>query len=214
MKYTTFQTLTVRQYQQLYSINTSKDEPEDKLTQSLCVLTGLTERGVGEMLLPEFNQVSSELAKIFSKDINGRPKTFISVNGIRYGINYLPASLSSGQYVSIETWMAEGIIDNLHKIMATIVYEVKGWGVFKKRLKYNSDNHPQVAEALLECKFIDVHSACVFFLKLWKDSISSLVPYLEKELKAKGMKSKELRTILERGLDGYLTPKKRQTLRT
>jgi hypothetical protein len=213
MDYTTFDTLTVRQYQQLYNIHTSKDEDQDKIIQSVCVLTGKTERQVDEMLLPEFNKVAAELARIFSKDIKGDPQTFIQIAGNRYGIIYDPSTLSTGQYVEIQTWMQTGVIDNLHKIMASLVYQVKGRGIFKKRLKYNAEIHPQLSEAILECNFIHVHSSCVFFLNLWNASINSLEDYLEKEMRAKGIQTKEMKDTLKKITDGFLTPKKLQTLK-
>ena len=215
MKYTTFDTLTVRQYQQLYAIHTDKETADiDKVIQSVCVLTGLSERGVEQLSVPEFNKISSEIAKIFSKEIKGEPKTFIQIAGKRHGIIYQPATLSTGQYVEIQTWMQTNVIENLHKIFASIVYEVKGKGIFKKRLKYNSDNHPVISEAILDCNFIDVHSSCVFFLKLWRDSIKALEPYLAKELKAKGMNPTQIQTALKSYLDGFTMLNGLQTLKT
>ena len=215
MKYTTFDTLTVRQYQQLYAIHTDKETADiDKVIQSVCVLTGLSERGVEQLSVPEFNKISSEIAKIFSKEIKGEPKTFIQIAGKRHGVIYQPATLSTGQYVEIQTWMQTNVIENLHKIFASIVYEVKGKGIFKKRLKYNSDNHPVISEAILDCNFIDVHSSCVFFLKLWRDSIKALEPYLAKELKAKGMNPTQIQTALKSYLDGFTMLNGLQTLKT
>lgn len=215
MKYTTFDTLTVRQYQQLYAIHSEKETADiDKVIQSVCVLTGLSERGVEQLSVPEFNKISSEIAKIFSKEIKGEPKTFIQIAGKRHGVIYQPATLSTGQYVEIQTWMQTNVIENLHKIFASIVYEVKGKGIFKKRLKYNSDNHPVISEAILDCNFIDVHSSCVFFLKLWRDSIKALEPYLAKELKAKGMNPTQIQTALKSYLDGFTMLNGLQTLKT
>ena len=215
MKYTTFDTLTVRQYQQLFAIHSDKTtEDIDKIIQSVCVLTGLSERGVEQLSVPEFNKISAEIAKIFSKEIKGEPKTFIQILGKRHGINYQPSTLSTGQYVEIQTWMRTNVIENLHTIFASIVYEVKGKGIFKKRLKYNSDNHPVISEAILDCNFIDVHSSCVFFLKLWNDSIKALEPYLEKELKAKGLNSMKIQEALKSIMDGSIMPNGLQTLKT
>jgi hypothetical protein len=211
MEYATFDTITVRQYQQLYAIHTSKDEPEDKIIQSVCVLTGKSEKGVEEMLLPEFNRVSAEIARIFSKDIKGDPQTFIQVAGKRYGIIYDPATLSTGQYVSIQTWISTNVIENLHRIMASLVYQVKGWGIFKKRMPYNSDNHAQLSEAILDCKFIDVHSSCVFFLELWKNSINSLEDYLVREAVSRGSNRMKIQDTLRKISDGFTIQKKSPT---
>ena len=204
MEYTTFETLTVKQYQDLYYIHKGTDDDIDKIIQSVCVLTGLSERGVEDLPLPVFNKISAELSRIFSKDIQGQAQSFINIGGAKYGINYLPATLTAGQYVEVQTWMQTNVIENLHKIFASIVYQVKGKGIFKKRLKYNPDNHNQVSEAILSCRFADVYFSCVFFLELWKSSINSLADYLEKEGKKKGVNPIQMRDILKNISDGYI----------
>ena len=205
MNYTTFDTLTVRQYQQLYAIHSSEDKDLDKIIQSVCVLADKTERQVEEMSLPDFNKVAGELSVIFGKEVKGNPKSFINIAGDRYGIVYDPSTLSAGQYIEIQTWMASNVIENLNKIMASIVYRVTGRGIFKKRHKYDAANHPAISEAILDCNFIDVHSTCVFFLKLWNASIVSLEGYLAKELRTKGVTRDQLRTILARSSVGFST---------
>jgi hypothetical protein len=214
MQYTTFETLTVGQYQQLYDIHSGNDSELDKIIQSVCVLTGLSERGVEELPLPKFNQISAELSRIFSKDIKGEPKTFISIAGDRYGIIYQPSTLSAGQYVEIQTWMQTNVIANIHKIMASIVYQVKGKGIFRKRLKYNPDNHNEISTAILSCRFVDVYYSCVFFLNLWNDSIKALEGYLKKEAKLKGVDPTRIQDILKDISDGSIMPNGLQTLKT
>lgn len=219
MKYTTFETLTVNQYQQLYSIHRGESEDTDKIIQSVCVLTGLSEKGVEDMPLPDFNRVAGELAVIFKEKAftslrNAKPKSFIHIAGKTYGVNYKPSTLSAGQYIEVQTWMRSNVIENMNKIMASIVYPVKGRGWFKKRLKYDAEKHPEISEQILECNFIDVHAACVFFSKLWRDSINSLTAFLEKEAKRKGMNPEQLRTLLRNVSAGFLTPNELQILKT
>jgi hypothetical protein len=213
MTYTTYDTLTVWQYQQLYNIHTGTEDELDKIIQSVCVLTGLSERGVEDLPMPDFNKVSAELATIFKRETKSEPKTFININGKRYGVIYNPNTLTAGQYVEIQTWMKSNVIDNLHKIFASLVYEVKGRGIFKKRLKYNSDNHAEISEAVLQCRFVDVYSTCVFFLNLWNDSIKALVPYLQKEGKLKGVSQTKMQDILKSITDGYIMQSKSQSLK-
>lgn len=218
MGYTTFESLTVRQYQQLYSIHRGDSDDTDKAIQSVCVLTGLSERGVEDMPLPEFNKVAGELAVIFKEKAftslrNAKPKSFIQIAGKTYGINYNPATLSTGQYIEVQTWMRSNVIENMNKIMASILYPVKGKWIFRKRMKYDSEKHPELSEAILDCNFIDIHSACVFFSKLWRDSINSLTAFLEKEAKNKGMNPEELRILLRNVSGGFLTPNELQILR-
>lgn len=221
MKYATFQTLTVRQYQELYRIRTSKDYDDvEQRIQLMSVLTGLSENKVQDLKIPEFNKISREIASIFNKpmfksDFGVRPKAYIKIGGKKFGIIYNPATISAGQEVSINTWMSTGIVENLNKIMASLVYPVKG--VWPIMWRGKDVDHVKVSEQILDCKFIEVHSTCVFFLKLWRNSIKALVPYLEKEMKKGGQtkeKIQELRTILNSAGDGFLMPSELQTLKT
>lgn len=215
MKYATFQTLTLRQYQQLYAIHTSDGDDMDKIIQSVCILANKTEREVEEMQLADFNKVSSEIAKIFSHEsIKYKPKPFITIGGKKYGIICQPSTLSTGQYIEIQTWMRSNLIENMNKIMASLVYPVKGVWPFLWRGKYNAEHHPVTSEQILDCNFQQVHSTCVFFLKLWKGSIKALVPYLEKELSKKGVNQTQIQTILRHASDGFLTSNELQTLKT
>lgn len=189
----------------------------DKIIQSVCVLTRLTERGVEELPLSDFNKISSELSVIFKEQAftslrNAKPKTFIKIGGKRFGIIYRPETLSTGQYVEIQTWMRSNLIENVNKIMASLVYPVKGvWPFWYKGKK---KDHVKISEQILDCNFIDIHSACVFFSKLWRNSINSLSDYLVKEAKAKGMKEEDMKILLGNVSGGFLTPSELQTLRT
>lgn len=214
MNYSTFQTITVRQYQQLYEIHRGKADTLDKTIQSVCVLTGLSERGVEDLSMQEFNKIAAEITVIFSNLPKAEPKSFIRIGGKRFGIIYKPATLSAGQYIEIQTWMRSNLIENIHKIMASLVYPVKGVWPFWYRGKNNSENHPEISEKILDCNFMTVHSACVFFSKCWRDSINSLVPYLDRQTGKKGVSRKDLQTILKHATDGFLAPSGSQTSKT
>lgn len=214
MKYTTFKDLTLRQYVELYSIYKSDMEDLEKIIQSVCLLTGLTEKDVDEMDLMDFNKVSREISVIFSTEVRGEPKKFISIAGKQYGITYTPADLKAGQYIEIQTWMADPI-NNMAKIMASLVYPIKKLGPFRFKGKYDSAKHPILSEQILDCNFIDVHSACVFFSDLWDVSIKSLQGFLARKIRKKWkITDRELTMILENASVGFLTQRKLQTLKT
>lgn len=199
---TTLETLTVGQYQELFAIHTSEMDDLDKVIQSVCVLTGKSESEVEEMSLSDFNKTSSTLATIFSKQPDSKPKRFLQINSKEFGVTYEPRYLSAGQYIEIQTWIKEGYIQNIHKIMASLVYPVKRKLFRKVRGKYDAEQHPEISEGIKDCLFIDIHSACVFFCQLWKASMESLRGYLVKDLLNKGMRPKEIQMILQLVSDG------------
>lgn len=219
MKYTTFQTLTVGQYQELYRINRSEDE--DKDINSVSVLTGMTANAIADLPYTKFNDICREVNKIFEtvdfakmKKSVTRPKAYIKIGGKRFGIIYDPATLSTGQYISIQTWMRSNLIENLDKIFASLVYPVEGVFPFLYRGKISDSDHPKIAEQIRDCNFMQVHSACVFFLTLWRNSINSLRDFLTREAVKNGMEPKLIQGLLKKLSDGFLTPSELQTLKT
>ena len=199
MKYTTLTSLTVAQYQELFEINTSKDEDIEKSIASVSVLTGLPRWEVEELPLPEFNKASAELAVIFSAEGIEAPKPNNRI-GEKYIIQCDPRKLKAGQYIDIQHFLKEkDWVKNMDKIVASLVVDRKG--------KYDAKNHSQIADMIKEMKFIEVYAICVFFLNLWQSSTAVIQDYLKKELKMKLMKSQynEIKEMdFKSALDGFL----------
>lgn len=196
MNYTTFDTLTVGQAQQIVEISKSDDDDID--VQYVSLLTGLTREQVYEMYLPEFNKVCREAAQVFSHQIKGTPKRSVRINGKKYRIVYDCKKLTPGQYISIQHWIKGGTIENMHRIFASLIYPVTLWG----RGKPPAEEHEEIAMAVQDMNFKTVYSACVFFSLLWNNSIKALADYLESEMPME----KEVRSLLRTALDGYTTP--------
>jgi hypothetical protein len=211
----TFNSLTVWQYQELYRIAKSDMDGLDKMTESVAVLIGKTNRDIEDMPLPEFNRLSAEISKIFeSAKLEADPKRIIDTGTRKYGITYEPKNLRAGQYIEVQEFGKGDIIENLHLIMASISYPVKKnfWGRWVAG-KNDSSRHEIVANDMLSAKFIDVYSACVFFCHLLKNSIVGLESYLEKRMKQEGLNknlTKLLMMDLAAALDGFIPPLKSQ----
>lgn len=212
MKYTTFQDLTVGQYQELYRIHTSKDDDLDKVIQSVAILTGTTPKQVEEMTLPQFNLVSLELALIFSGEpVKTKPPRYLKLNGKKYAVEYNVRKLNAGQYIEIQAWIKDGkMIENMHKVIASLIYPVSWWS----KGKNDSAEHEVNSELILDCNYLQVQGICVFFSLLWNASIKALVPYLKKGvLKKVTTNQKEVTEALEMVLDGSLMQDKLQPMK-
>lgn len=206
MKYSTFHTLTVGQYQELFRIHTSKDDDLDKVIQSVAVLTGTTPKQVEEMTLLEFNLASAEIAVIFSgESVSVHPPKYLTLHGKKYAIEYNVRNLNAGQYIEIQSWIKGGkMIENMHKVIASLIYPVSIWS----KGKNDSAEHEINSEFVLDCNYLQVQAVCVFFSLLWNNSIKALVPYLKKDLIRKIPKSQQEEVIaaLQTALDGSITP--------
>lgn len=205
---TTYDNLTVRQYQEIVGIQTSKMDDEDKIIQSICVLTGMTESEVEELTIIEFNKMGRELAQIFSQDIpEHKPPRYLRINGKLYGITYNPRNLSYYQFSDIQAWISNNTIQNMHKVVASLTYPVKNYGLVKIKGKNQVTKHSELSEGVLDCNYKDVHAICVFFSLLWNNSIKALAGYLEKQTRETLTKKQQeqMKVLLEAVGGGFTT---------
>jgi len=197
----TLQTLTVGQFQEIYKVQKSEMDEEEKMTEMVSILSGKTIREVEDMPITEFTKLANDIKEVLRQELPvAEPKKIIG----KYGITYEPAKLNRGQYITVNHFMKGDSIDNCHLILASLTYDPKTG-------KHDADNHKKIAEDLQEANFLDAYSACVFFSHLFKVSISSLRDFLVLELSKKG-KGQEMKDLLK-DLDGFIMPNKLQTLK-
>lgn len=201
----TYQDLTVRQFQEIVAIQTSEMTEEDKLIQSICTLTGMTEREVEELPIPTFNQIGYNLAKIFTTELpDQNPKRYLRIGGKLYGVTYNPRKLAFYQYTDIQAWINGGTIANMHKVVASLVFPVKRYGFLYFKGKNQVEMHEELAEQILDCKYMDVHAICVFFSLLWTNSIKALAHSLTEGRETMTKEQREqIRELLLAAGDGF-----------
>jgi hypothetical protein len=180
MKYTTFSSLTLGQYQQLYAIGKSESDETDKAVECVSVLTGLPRWEVEEMPITDFNKVSAELTTIFSDFKSDKPKNKIVLGGKKYLVQLNPRKLTAGQYIDIQHFLKGNNIENMHKVIACLVLPLKRFG---RVGNYDAKNHEQISEQVRELPFANIHATCVFFLNLWRASTGVMQDYLKSQLK-------------------------------
>lgn len=206
---TTFEQLTVGQYQELYKISKLNIDDIDKETQFVGVITGKSDREVGEMTLPDYVKAKNTIIDIFERaKLTYDPQKTVKINGKRFGICYEPSKLSGGQYITIQHWMQGDVVENMHLIMASIVYPVKRFWYGLRSLPPVTEDHSKNAEGIKDLPFLAVWSACVFFCNLLNHSINNLQDFLMKSLLKKGMKRNQASSLLmglQNSMAGYTT---------
>ncbi len=193
-----FNTISVGQYQELYRIGLSKDE--DKDMRLVACLTGLTLTQVEDMRLDDYNTVCRAVGQLFSTEPNKRPRRRVRVAHRTYRVIYNPRQLSPGKYIEIQEWLKGGVIENLDKIMASLLTPV--WWNRRKVA------HPELCEAIRDLRFSVVHSASVFFCKLWQNSILALADCLDKLPESKTLSPKQrsdMKKLLQTASGGFTT---------
>jgi hypothetical protein len=176
--------LTVGQFLDLHRLAITADVDDiTKAQRAVCILYGLSERQVDDMLISEFNQKSSEAVRFLTKDIPGKAVRRMRVGKNVYSIQYNPKKLTHRQYVEIISF-GEKPIENMHYIMASLVEKVK-WGTKRKN---KAEEHERIANDLLSAKVVDVYHSCVFFCNLYVNSITRIKDYLVQETTKKNPK--------------------------
>lgn len=196
--------ITVGQFQAIYKISIDKEADEmEKVSGIISILYNKTLAQVDEMSIVDFNKLASRCTAFLNiENIPGRPVKYLKAGGKRYFINYDASKLKHRQYVEVQHFGGNPI-ENMHLILASIVQPVR----FFIKVKNRADMHKKIANDLLGARMVDVYHSCVFFCKVYQSSIQSLLPYLELQLKNKGLKKKEtkaLLTYLQNDLGGFI----------
>jgi hypothetical protein len=198
--------MTIKQFQELYYVATSDDMDFDKSIKMVGIVTGKTPEQVERMSMIKFNFLCGMVHrqfKIFEKDLmKGKPKKIVRVGKRFYKINYDVTKCKSSTYVEVSTFSTD-IIQNLHKIMASIVTPVKfKWGKWVE--------HEELASDLEQMDFEVAYHAAVFFYTLFNVSMQVIQPYLINEMMKKGIAKEEATEMLTNSqsiLDGFIMPR-------
>lgn len=207
--------LTVEKFQQLNYVAQSDLEDIDKAIEFVRIFTGKTVTDVEKMNVKRFNRLCSQVMKAFEdamqKVSDDKPSNYLWVGGKLFFIDYDIAKISANKYVETAIF-GSNIIDNLHKVMATMVYETKlTWKGFKVK-RYDPSRHEQISNLMLKADFKHCYHLAVFFYQLFKNSIISLKPYMEQEAQNKEALDKALTDFTEI-MDGLPMPKWCQNLK-
>ena len=204
--------MTIKQFQELYYVATSKDIDLDKSIKMVGIVTNKTPEQVESMSMVRFNLLCARVHnefKLFEKDLlKSKPKKIVRVGKRFYKINYDIAKAKASTYVEVATFSTD-IIQNLHKVMASIVTPIKfKWG------KWVETDHEDLAKDMEKMEFEAAYHAAVFFYTLFNVSMKVIQPYLINEIMENGItkeKATEILTISQNILDGFIMPKWSQT---
>lgn len=206
--------LSIKQFQELYFIAKSEDEDIDKSIKMVGVVTGLVPEKVEQLKMVKFNKLCADIQTKFelltAKMMKGKPAKYVSVNGRTYQLNYKidKEPINAGKYVEAITF-GKDVIDNLHKILATMATPVKfNW----RKMKYKAyeRDHVDIATDMEDVDFEVAYHAAVFFYLLYRVSMQISLPYLIREAKKKGVAEDTTRQLLNDSikiLDGLPMPK-------
>jgi len=124
--------ISLYKFQQIQAINLGEMSDMDKVLWSVCIAFNLTEFQLDKMKLPKAGKLINKLTKLFKSTPEEKPLPRIG----KYAINYDPAKMTLGQYVSLSSYIGGGTINNAHKMLATITQEGVDIGDQDERAEY------------------------------------------------------------------------------
>jgi hypothetical protein len=202
--------LTIRKFQELYSISQIETDELSKSCLLVQCLTGKSEEEVNAMSLSKYNKLCTKINNSFeslhSQNNKRKPRQFIWIKRRPFMLNYDLAKppMNSGRYVEIATY-SEDIIGNLHRIMATMCTPLKlTWKGFKQ-VKLESSAHEKLSQEMLNMDFYDAYHSAVFFWAVFSKSIQNFNIYF-KSITDGQVVMEEVLKNLESHMDGCSMP--------
>ena len=166
-------------------IDFKEDSKTKEAEETIAALSNIPKQLVRELDLKDVAVLMDKLSGLQKKN-NSSLKKIIEIDGIEYGFHPDLDSITLGEYADIETFIKEGLENNMPEIMAILYRPIKE----KKNDIYIIDaydgNITMRAEEMKKMTAEQVQSALVFFWTLGKELSLILPLYLMQRLK--GMK--------------------------
>tara|TARA_R100000315_G_C5229152_1_gene140094 strand:+ start:660 stop:1259 length:600 start_codon:yes stop_codon:yes gene_type:complete len=163
-------------------IDFKEDSKTKEAEETIAALSNIPKQLVRELDLKDVAVLMDKLSGLQKKN-NSSLKKIIEIDGIEYGFHPDLDSITLGEYADIETFIKEGLENNMPEIMAILYRPIKE----KKNDIYIIDaydgNITMRAEEMKKMTAEQVQSALVFFWTLGKELSLILPLYLMQRLK-------------------------------
>ncbi len=167
--------LNVFQYQQLEPILTGGDIIGNA-TKIIAIINNDTEAAV-ERYAPE--RLSKEIKKMnfLLTEIKGYPVKYIRTAKNKYICNYDISQINTARYIETKVF-AKDVIQNLHKLAASMVHPTKYFGLVKDM--FNAAKHSDYADDIQSGKFLDVYYSVSKFIKVISELDSNFKDFMRR----------------------------------
>ena len=174
--------VSLKQFQAIQAMLKDEGDVYQKNSELISILSGKDIKEVEKIALKGYTEILKVLEFINEPIENKLTNTF-KLNGKKYKVISDIYKINGGQYITLQHLLkdSESVIDNLHQIMAVfaVPYEKKWWGW--KRGKYDSDQHEEIAEEMLQLPISIAQPLSSFFFANWKRSVEHMLESSEKQ---------------------------------
>lgn len=158
--------VTLRQFQEIDRFETTEDTIDDMLGQ----LSILMEKSLEELDKLTINELTTQMSKYnFLKDVPQEKKIdVIEVGGYKFGLCNLD-ELTLAQFVDIESYIKNGLIQNAHKILSVLYLPIIKQNVITKKYELEPYETSEERETLLlEVGMDKIYPTLLFFYRIVK----------------------------------------------
>jgi len=204
--------VTLNQYIEITKVPSLGFDETESALRVLSILTGVDDSYFIDM---DYRQLKLALAKIafVYKKPQGRIRQKVRINGRRYRVNYLPSTLTAGEYIDLTHWTKtpQEAIENLNKIISVYLKPVNVFGFKlkncyeKKEGKYvqTMSSREWTAEHVGGCLTMDiVFPMSDFFLTLYEALLKNTQDFLKKANRKQMQEIQKRVSDLQRSGDG------------
>ena len=186
-----WQTLTVEDYQLLMQVQSSDLDEFEKEIQICSMLANCTPSDIEAMDFGDYVELKKQISFVYEKPPEAKPKMFW--RGYRF--IYDVRKINTGRYISIQTFLAGGLVENLHNLAACIVNPRFG--------RYDATKHEEYANDMKAAPLVYIMSSMLFFCQLLEQSVSAIIDKVTPETMTEELTQTVI--LLRKSLDGLFT---------
>jgi len=167
----------------------------EKVVKVITILTGIKEEDIYRTEISALMKLGAGLGQFIGQPPSEELKHIIEIDGVEYGFHPKLVDLTFGEWVDIDTYLGNGVDDNLHKVMSVLYRPI----IAKQGEKYQIEEYKPDKDRqelfLNKMTVGDFYGVSVFFSDLGNELLLHTAKSSMKELR-KQMKE-STRAIIE-----------------
>tara|TARA_R110002020_G_scaffold297400_2_gene513200 strand:+ start:361 stop:987 length:627 start_codon:yes stop_codon:yes gene_type:complete len=145
----------------------------EKVLQIISILTGIDEEDLYRLSTKNIARLGGYVSQLLGSLPEDELNHIIEVEGVEYGFHTKLADITMGEWVDIDTYISNGVEDNLHKIMSVLYRPI----IAKEGEKYAIEEYKpdEERQELFKhnLKVGDFYGVSVFFSDLGRELLES-----------------------------------------
>ena len=181
--------ITVGQFQDLYPVLVSESKLVERVPALISVLSGLPLQDVMKIKIEEYRKISKALSFLDTLDTLTDVRDSFKVDGDRYSVDTNISNMCGAQYMDFMHFLGECkgdnnlVMQNLHNLLSCVVIkdERKRWGY--KRGEYDGSKIETTRKLIKDKMPISLaFPIAVFFWNLWQESTKNIQDFGNNQL--------------------------------